>query len=250
MDLSFVIPAHNEERYISATVSALHVAARRALGDRSRPGAEYEVIVAADACSDRTAELARAAGAVVVPCENRQISKTRNTGFRASRGRWLIFVDADTIVPPEAAIEAVTALRDGATGGGAGVAMDRPVPLWASVTLVVLQFVFRRLHWTGGCFLFCTRESLEAVGGWDETLFAGEEIHLSQALKTRRGRRRFVIIKSPVITSARKVQSYSGWEILKMSLSIVFKGRKGVSSREGLELWYQRREEPAARSPE
>jgi glycosyltransferase involved in cell wall biosynthesis len=243
--VSFVIPAHNEELLIGATVAALHAGARYALGPAVQAGHDYEIIVAADACTDRTAELAAAAGAVVVPVENRQISKTRNAGFRASRGKHLIFVDADTIATPDAIAEAVTALDSGATGGGAGVHFDGDIPCWAKLTLEPILFGFRLMRWTGGCFLFCTRAALEAVGGWDETVFAGEELYLCQMLKKLHGRRKFIVIKSRVITSGRKLRAYSGWELTKISLAVVMKGRRGVSRREGLELWYQRREEPA-----
>jgi hypothetical protein len=34
----------------------------------------------------------------------------------------------------------------------------------------------------GGCFLFCTRAAFDAVGGFDETLFAAEEGVMSRRL--------------------------------------------------------------------
>ncbi len=65
---------------------------------------------------------------------------------------------------------------------------------------------------TGGCFLYCTREAFDAVGGFDESLFASEELTMSSALQRFGGRRRFVIIRTPVITSGRKLRVYSGWK--------------------------------------
>src|SRR5262245_21899374 len=69
--LSFVIPAHNEERYIGATLASVFASAREV-------GEPFEVIVVDDASTDRTAEIAGEHGAKVVPVAHRQISATRN----------------------------------------------------------------------------------------------------------------------------------------------------------------------------
>ena len=68
--ISFVVPAYNEERYLGATLAAIHAAAREA-------GEPYEIVVANDASSDATAAIAEAGGARVVSVEKRQIAATR-----------------------------------------------------------------------------------------------------------------------------------------------------------------------------
>src|SRR5258708_8702482 len=74
--ISFVVPAYNEEKYLAATLAAIHEAARSA-------GEPYEVVVANDASTDATAAIAEAGGARVVSVEKRQIAATRNAGARA-----------------------------------------------------------------------------------------------------------------------------------------------------------------------
>jgi hypothetical protein len=55
-----------------------------------------------------------------------------------------------------------------------------------------------------------------------------------------------VILRESVLTSGRKVRSYSGWEILRDALSIAFAGRAGVKDRSRLRIWYEpRRPDPA-----
>jgi glycosyltransferase involved in cell wall biosynthesis len=100
--LSFIIPAHNEEALIGRTLSALHEAAR-ALGE------SYEIIVAIDTSTDRTAEIALEHGARLVAVDRRQIAATRNAGARAATGDLFIFVDADTMVTERALRAAVRA---------------------------------------------------------------------------------------------------------------------------------------------
>ena len=80
----------------------------------------------------------------------------------------------------------------------------------------------------------------DAVEGLDETLFIGEEVYFSLALK-KLGR--FKILSEPVVTSGRKLRMYSAGQILARSFSIILRGRRGASSRAGLDLWYDGKRE-------
>lgn len=235
--ISFVIPAHNEECLLGRTIESIRAAAR----DVDRP---YQVFVANDASTDRTAAVANEHGATVVTIARRQIAAARNAGARAALEnptcRVLFFLDADTMLPPATLRAALAALAGGAVGGGGTVQFDGPVPRWASVMMSVFLIVFRWMRWSGGCFVFCRRDAFEAVGGWNEGVFAGEELWMCQALK-RCGR--FVILREPVITSARKVQSHSAREIITTLARVAFRGTGGVRRREGLEMWYGPRQE-------
>lgn len=117
--LSFVIPAYNEARLLGSTLRAIDAAARALR-------LTFELIVVDDASVDRTAEVARAHGARVIPVSFRQIAATRNAGARAAAGDWLVFVDADTIISEAVLREAVAALSAGAVGGGCVVRFDPP----------------------------------------------------------------------------------------------------------------------------
>ena len=86
------------------------------------------------------------------------------------------------------------------------------MPRWVKWTLPAFLWLFRRLRFTGGCFLFSTRAAFEAVGGFDETLYASEELTLCRALQ-KQGE--FVILRESVLTSGRKVRTYSGGELLR-----------------------------------
>lgn len=229
--LSIVVPAYDEERWLGRTLAALHEAARGT-------GQPYEIVVADDASSDGTARVARAAGARVVPVAHRQIAATRNAGARAARGDFLLFVDADTVVTPAAVAGAVAALGAGAVGGGAGLTFDQPVPWYGRALTPALVRLFRLAGLATGCFLFCTRQAFEAAGGFDSRLYAGEEIALSLALR-RQGR--FVVLEERVVTSGRKLRSYSGWTLARVALGLALRGPRALRHRQGLGLWYEDR---------
>jgi glycosyltransferase involved in cell wall biosynthesis len=229
--LSFIVPAHDEEGSIGATVEAIRRAA-------DAVQASHEIIVVDDASTDRTAERATGAGARVVKVEHRQIAAARNAGARVANGATFVFVDADTLIDATVVGALLKTMAAGAVGGGAAVRFDEPTPRWLKVVLPLSIWLARRLRITGGCFLFCARRDFEAVGGFDETLFAAEEIRLCGDLR-RRGR--FVILHEAVLTSGRKLRTYSGWELLGAALRVALAGRAGVRDRSRLGIWYDPR---------
>lgn len=83
--ISVVIPAHNEEARIGATVRAL----------RGLPSID-EILVVDDGSADRTADCAEAAGGRVLRLPaNRGKGTALNEGVRAARGDLLLLLDAD-----------------------------------------------------------------------------------------------------------------------------------------------------------
>jgi len=233
--ISFIVPAYNEERVLGATLDALHAAA-------GAVGEPYELVVADDASTDRTASVARSHGARVVNAAHRQIAATRNSGAREAKGDLFVFVDADTTVNEALVRSAVGAVRDGAVGGGAAVRFDGAVPWYARMLLPVIVRLFRAARLAAGCFLFCTRSAFVSVGGFDETFFGAEELIMSRALK-RRGK--FVILRQAVRTSGRKLRTHSAGEVLLVMFRMALRGTRAVRQREGMELWYaERREDP------
>lgn len=234
MFLSFIIPAYNEEAELGPSLTSIIQAARPL-------GQPFEVIVVNDASTDRTAEIAREAGARVIDVHLRQISAVRNAGAHAAKGDVFIFVDADTRLPGPTLQAAIHALNAGAAGGGAWVQFGGPVPWLFRWTTPLFNFFYMRVcRWAAGCFIFARREAFEAVGGFDETVYATEEIGLSRALK-RRGP--FILVKESVITSGRKAHRYASWGTVRLFFRFLFRGKAGFRRREGLDLWYDGRRE-------
>jgi glycosyltransferase involved in cell wall biosynthesis len=173
-----------------------------------------------------------------VPVCFRQIARVRNAGVRAASGDVLIFVDADTIVPPAVVTAAVVAVRSGAAGGGARVDFDGVLPVWARALLPLLRAGMRVRRLAAGCFIFCSRAAFDAAGGFDERFYAAEEIAFSLALG-RQGR--VVILREAVMTSGRKLRTHSAWDLVRLCAAFFRRGTAVVRSREALSLWYSER---------
>lgn len=93
IDYSIIIPAYNEEALLANTLEVLH----KTMAEIPLSG---EIIVTDNNSTDRTPEIAKAVGAKVVFEPINQISRARNTGAKHAEGRYLVFIDADTLAPP------------------------------------------------------------------------------------------------------------------------------------------------------
>lgn len=88
-DFSIIIPAFREEGAIGNVVRGLLVALPSMT-------ARFELIVVDDGSDDRTAEIARDAGANVISHPyNKGYGASLKTGIRAAKGRSVVFMDAD-----------------------------------------------------------------------------------------------------------------------------------------------------------
>ena len=228
---SFVIPAHDEAALLGDTLSALQAAADSLQLD-------YEVVVVDDASTDDTAGIARRAGTRVLQVSHRHIAATRNAGAGVARGERLVFVDADTRLDATVLSAAIAAMDAGAVGGGCAVRLAGKVRLTERGFTALVMQAFRLTGIGPGCFLFCTPEAFEAAGGFDERLYAAEDVAFSRAL-ARLGR--FAILREHVVTSDRKLRTFGLPAHLRLALRLLLRGRRTLESREHLGLWYAAR---------
>lgn len=233
--VSVILPAYNEEKLITRAIESVW-RSNSPLIEQGR----VEVIVTDNASTDSTAVVATDAGARVIAEPKRQIARSRNTGAKAALGRYLIFLDADSEMHPGHIQRVVDLLSSGKViGGGAVIRMEAT---WDYQLFVGTWNTVSRL-WclAAGSFLFCERAAFERVGCFDETLYASEELDLSQKLK-RLGRsqcRSFAILSDlPVHTSNRKVVIHTRWEIFRGMIVLALRGPRGLRDPEACRFWY------------
>ena len=168
--LSIVIPTKNEADNIAACIGAF-----RARLDRN----EVEAIVVDNESKDRTCDIAKEHGARVYR-QGPERCAQRNRGWREAGGDYIMFVDADMIVPEETQVEILSILsgaqppdalyiRETRTGKGLRIKARNFERSFYNATVIDGLRVIRR-------------ERLEAIGGYDEQLTACEDWDLDRRL--------------------------------------------------------------------
>jgi glycosyltransferase involved in cell wall biosynthesis len=234
--ISVLIPAYNEESLLAATLDCIKSSLKEA-------GLEdAELIVCDNNSADGTSRVAREAGAQVVFEPHNQIARARNHAAAHAAGEWLLFVDADTRPTPALLLAMLSCIEGGGVcGGGALVRFDTPVAGPGRVLLRWWNALSLRLALAAGCFIFCRRLAWAETGGFDERLYAAEELAFAQRVKRwgrKKGERFVVLSDPPVITSARKLARYGQWRILLQLLPVLLPG--ALRSRRLCRFWYDR----------
>ena len=108
--ISIIIPTLNEEKVLPATLNSL---------DWQIAGEyEYEVIIVDGQSSDRTRAIARQYSQARLISGARGRASQMNAGAKQASGRWLLFLHADTLLPPLALAKiAAAGARDGTVFG-------------------------------------------------------------------------------------------------------------------------------------
>jgi len=107
IEVSVILPCLDEEAAIEQVV-------RAAWAGLAAADVTGEVLVVDNGCADRSAELARAAGASVIDEPRRGYGSACLAGLTAARGRYALIADADGTYPLDAIPLFVEKLRDGA----------------------------------------------------------------------------------------------------------------------------------------
>ncbi len=240
MDYTLVIPAWNEAAFLGKTLEAARGAMSAVHGRHAG-----KLVVVDNNSSDATAEIAREGGATVVFEPVNRIASARNAGARAATGEALVFVDADTLVNDVLLGAALDRLATGrVVGGGSTIAPDRPVSRGARRGIDFWNRIGTTLKLAAGCFVYARRDAFEDIGGFDERVYAGEEIYLSRALKRwgrERGMRFEVLDVAPIRTSVRKLDWYGPGELARQAATVFVPG--ALRSKRLTRTWYDTRRE-------
>jgi rSAM/selenodomain-associated transferase 2 len=192
MRLAIIVPTLNEEdtvrRYLPAALAAAD-----------------EVIVSDGGSTDATVELARALGARVVagpPSRGGQLNRGAAAALTATPAGAdvLLFLHADTTLPPGGAEAVRAAAARGAPGGAflLRFSADHPMPRLGS------WLVSQRTRWLrvplGDQAQWATRETFERLGGFPDWPLL-EDVDFMRRLRRLPG---FTVIEQPVTTGARR----------------------------------------------
>lgn len=239
MKISVIVPAFNEEKLLAASLAEIHAAAAAFIA-RSW---QFELIVCDNNSTDRTADLARAAGAKVIFEPINQIARARNAGASIATGDWFIFVDADSHPSAELFADVAAQIVDGRCLAGGSTVYPDSHHLLARSTAALWNGLSRCGGWLAGSFIFVEAAAFKTIGGFSHELFAAEELDLSRRLKIfarTHGKKVVVLHRHPLKTSARKMHLYTLRDHLKL-LACVLWNRRTLTRRESCTLWYDGR---------
>ncbi len=203
--ISVIVPAHNEERELAATL--------RALLSQRYPAARMEIIVVENGSTDATAQIAlgiaaepSAAGRIRVLRSPRGVSVAKNIGLRAlsPESQWTVFCDADTRLGRHFLHELNTWLNRRSEGGlGVGTTAVRPhpdAPLYARAWFALYDLIHRVTR--SSYSIQIARTSIARGVGFHEGLSFAEDLAFIH--ECRRYGRFFFVPTDQVSTSTRR----------------------------------------------
>jgi glycosyltransferase involved in cell wall biosynthesis len=211
MQLSFVVPAYNEEAYLPACLESI-LAQTRDLGD------QVEIIVVNNASTDRTRAVAMGYPGVRVVDEQRKgLTFARQAGFAASTGELIANVDSDSRLTPGWVAQVLREFE----GKPKLVALSGPlvyydltpgqritVRLFYTVAFLVYalnRYVLRAGSMVQGGNFVLRREALEQIGGFNTAIaFYGEDTDIARRLN-RVGEVKFTF-DLKMLSSARRLK--------------------------------------------
>jgi rSAM/selenodomain-associated transferase 2 len=218
MRLSIVIPVLNEAACLPRLLARL--APLRSCGT--------EIVVVDGGSSDGTDRIATAAGVQILPAARGRASQM-NAGAARAQGEVLLFLHADTLLPPFADQRIATALAQGTRVWGRFDVRIAGRPLMLRLIAGAMNLRSRMTGIaTGDQALFVTRAAFTAVGGFpDQPLM--EDIELSRRL---RALSRPVCLRDRVITSGRRWETHGVWRTLILMWRLRLAYWRGVPASE------------------
>lgn len=200
--VSVIVPAYNEEKYITRCLSAL---------TNQQTSCQYEVIIVDNASTDATSQIAQTFPVKVVKEVRKGTGRARQTGVEHAKGDYLLSTDADTIVPVNW-IEAMTdQLKNGYQAISGPMKIDEMSLLSRAVVNIGQPIIVKLYKYIYGYYYLSgfnsgvTRALIERVGGFNVNLKSLDDIEISQRIS------KIVEIKFlpdvVVTTSARRFKS-------------------------------------------
>lgn len=211
--ISIIIPTLNEEKYIEHCLKSI-------LNQNYR--GKFEIIVADAMSKDNTRKIAKKYADKVLLVKKKGVSAGRNEGAKTAKGKILLFIDADTILPFNALEELSKPFKNKNVVGTTCAILPlsgRNVDIFlisAFNQLVKVSIKANKPQVAGICCAY-RKTAFEKVDGFNEKLVFSEDLDLSKRI-AKLGKIKFVD-KTVVLTSVRRFEVWGRKEAVKKYLS-------------------------------
>jgi rSAM/selenodomain-associated transferase 2 len=187
-EISVVIPVANEAAALPDCLARIN-------------RCSSEIVVVDAASDDQSAALARFAGCHVVPAPQRHRARQMNLGAAQARGRILLFLHADTWLPPDALAKIIDAIDRRRALGGGFARRYRSRSLTLAMTSRLADIRNRLWGWhLGDQAIFVRRDIFDRLRGYrDIPIF--EDLDFSRRL---RALGKTMTLTPPAYSSARR----------------------------------------------
>lgn len=231
VEVSVVIPAFNEEKYIEDTLFSL-------LKSEQKTDINYEVILVDNNCTDNTIERAlkfkKGMKLRIIHEKKQGRGAARARGFEQAKGEVILSADADTIFYKGWIEELVSQIKGEVVAvtssckvADSSFATNTLINFIQPKAMVLYKLIFGHF-WLSGFSFGILKSVYQAAGGFDVNLPAQEDIDLGFRV-AKLGKIKF--INKPVVFSARRFKQglLAGiYEYLKTFLEVVFLKQKNV----------------------
>jgi glycosyltransferase involved in cell wall biosynthesis len=183
MNISIVIPAYNEGKYIGNTLESIKQL------EKERDW-EIELIVVNGSSTDKTAKIAESYGAKVINEPRKGIGYARQQGLIHATGEIVAFTDADTLVGPDWLIRHIKILKQPnvVLSFGSYRVTDGYFPYYHYTNyiqhyFIALLYYLLRIPYAPGQNSAFWRKKALSIGGYDEKIRMMEDIDLAVRMK-------------------------------------------------------------------
>lgn len=214
--ISVVIPTYDEERALPHTLRELF-----------RQSGDYEVLVVDGGSLDRTTEIVQAEPRARLLRTLKGRAVQMNAGAKAARGEWLLFLHADTVLPP-GAIRRLNRLEEDVKIRAGGFLHRFSGDDWRLKLISFLDnFRCRRSRIIyGDQALFVRRALFYDLGGFPEQPILEDVAFCEKLLKVTRP----LLLSPPVVTDSRKFVQMGVWRSFARVLAIILHVEWGLTA--------------------
>jgi len=224
--ISIVIPTLNEEKYLPKLLNSI----------KEQSYKNYEIIIADANSIDRTIEIAKSYGSIIINGGKPAVG--RNNGAKISNGEYILFLDADVVLPKNFLEKAISEFDyhyyEVATFRFEPISKLKIDKLLFKIANVLIERTKKIYPLAPGFCILCTKRIFRRIGGFDESLYLAED---HDFVKRASKLSKFGIIKNTnVFVSVRRLEKEGRVNLLrKYFMAEIYRVLKGKVDKEILE---------------